>query len=206
MNIAIVTFDGFNEIDSFVALNILNRVKRPDWKAEIVCPTASVVSMNGVRVYSQRPFTFVNEADGVLIGSGTRTQEIIQDQPLMSALHLDPHKQLVSSQCSGALVLSHLGFLNGRPACTDLSTRPVLEEMGIRVLDQPFYADGNIAMAGGCLAAQYLAAWFILQGVGQDAAAEALAYVAPVGQKEEYVKKALETISRGTDSTKPVLT
>jgi hypothetical protein len=33
MRIAILTFDGFNEIDSFVALNLLNRVKRPGWQA-----------------------------------------------------------------------------------------------------------------------------------------------------------------------------
>ncbi len=33
MRIAILTFDGFNEIDSFVALNILNRVRREGWNS-----------------------------------------------------------------------------------------------------------------------------------------------------------------------------
>ena len=32
MHIAILTFDGFNELDSFIALGILNRVKRPGWR------------------------------------------------------------------------------------------------------------------------------------------------------------------------------
>jgi hypothetical protein len=40
MRIAVLTFDGFNEIDSFVASNILNRVK--GWSAQICArPTRS---------------------------------------------------------------------------------------------------------------------------------------------------------------------
>ena len=35
MRIAVLTFDGFNEIDSFVASYVLNRVRRPDFKAAI---------------------------------------------------------------------------------------------------------------------------------------------------------------------------
>jgi peptidoglycan/LPS O-acetylase OafA/YrhL len=34
-----------------------------------------------------------------------------------------------------------------------------LEAAGVRVLDQPFYAHGNVASAGGCLAATYLVSW-----------------------------------------------
>jgi hypothetical protein len=47
MRIAVITCDGFNEIDSFVAFHILNRVD--GFKAEITCPTPQVVSRNGVR-------------------------------------------------------------------------------------------------------------------------------------------------------------
>ncbi len=50
MHIAILTFDGFNELGSFIASGILNRVKSSDWKVPIACPTESVRSMNGVEV------------------------------------------------------------------------------------------------------------------------------------------------------------
>ena len=33
MKIAILTFEGFNEIDSFVVLNLLNRLSNRGWKA-----------------------------------------------------------------------------------------------------------------------------------------------------------------------------
>ena len=62
------------------------------------------------------------------------------------------------------------------------------------MLDQPFYASGNVATAGGCLASQYLAAWVIARIDGPVAAAGALHYVAPVAEKDEYVSRALDNI------------
>lgn len=48
MQIAVLTFDGFNELDSFVAAAILNRLSVRGWKAHITAPTDEVTSMNGV--------------------------------------------------------------------------------------------------------------------------------------------------------------
>ncbi len=92
MKIAVLTFEGFNELDSFIASGRINRVKQP------------------------RP----------------------------GELRLDPSRQVIAAQCSGALVLAKLGLLAGVPACTDSMTRP----------------------------------WAVVH------------YVAPVGEKEEYVERA----------------
>jgi hypothetical protein len=54
VQIAVLTFDGFNELDSFVAAGILNRVKAKGWAAHITCPTPEVTSMNGVTIRRQR--------------------------------------------------------------------------------------------------------------------------------------------------------
>ena len=48
MHIAILTFEGFNELDSIIALGILNRIRKPDWRVSIACPAPRVRSMNGV--------------------------------------------------------------------------------------------------------------------------------------------------------------
>jgi transcriptional regulator GlxA family with amidase domain len=194
MQIAVVTFDGFNEIDSFVASHMLNRVQVAGWKAEIACPSETVRSMNGVRIAAQRPIEFANDADVVLIGSGRLTREIIVDDSIMSRLQLDPGRQLVGSQCSGALVLARLGLLDALPACTDASTRPHLEAAGVRVLDQSFYAAGNVATAGGCLSAQYLAAWVIWRLLGRDVLEEVFSYVAPVSEREQYVSRCVSVL------------
>ena len=63
------------------------------------------------------------------------------------------------------------------------------------MLNQPFFAKNNVATAGGCLASQYLAAWVIARLLGIKDAKSALSYVAPVGEKEEYVSRALRNIS-----------
>ena len=145
MHIAILTFEGFNELDSLIALGIL-------------------------------------------------TREIVRDRSIMGSLQFNPERQLLGAQCSGTLLLAKLGMLEGVPACTDLTTRPWVEEAGVSVLNRPFFAKGNVATAGGCLSSQYLAAWVIGRLVGAEAARSAIHYVAPVGEKDEYVSRAMRHI------------
>ncbi|BBF85793.1 ThiJ/PfpI family protein [Aquitalea magnusonii] len=194
MHIAILTFDGFNELDSLIALGILNRVKKTGWRVSIASPSATVASMNGVVLQSHIDLSAASLADAVIIGSGMKTREVAADAGLMSQLRLDPARQLLGAQCSGTLLLAKLGLLDGLPACTDLISKPWVEEAGVGVLDQPFYAKGNLATAGGCLASQYLAFWLIARLEGLEAARSALHYVAPVGEKEQYLQRAMENV------------
>jgi len=130
MRIAVLTFEGFNELDSFIAAAMINRVEKLE--ALIVCPPERVAA------------------------------------ELMSQLKLDPARQVIAAQCSGALVLAKLGLLGGVPACTDSKTKPWVEEAGVKVLEQPFVAHGNVATAGGCLGSHYLAAWGIARLAGWE--------------------------------------
>ncbi len=195
MQIAVLTFDGFNELDSFVAAAIMNRLHAIGWKAHITAPTPEVTSMNGVTVQRQKPLEFASEADAVLIGSGVKTREIAADALLLSRLTLDPSRQLIGAQCSGTLILAKLGLIGDLPACTDLTTKPWVIEAGVKVLDAPFVAHGTVATAGGCLASQYLATWMIGRLASVRDAEEALHYVAPVGEKELYVQRALAVVT-----------
>ncbi|MER7702421.1 DJ-1/PfpI family protein [Kitasatospora sp. NPDC097605] len=197
MQVAVVTFDGFNELDSFIASALINRCREDGLEAFITTPTPVIRSMNGVEVTGQRPIEFAAEADAVLIGSGIRTRDVVADDRLISMLPLDPTRQLIGSQCSGALVLARLGLLAGMPACTDRTSRPFVEAGGLTVLDAPFHAEGNIATAGGCLASQYLATWVITRTLGEGAARDVLDYVAPVGENRETVDRALHAIRTG---------
>lgn len=195
MHIAILTFDGFNELDSLIALGILNRVKLPGWRVSIASPSARVRSMNGVLLEAQASLQEASKADAVIVGSGALTREVVADAALMAQLRLDPSRQLLAAQCSGTLVLAKLGLLDSVPACTDLTTKPWVQAAGVDVLNQPFFAKGNVATAGGCLASQYLAAWVIARLVGVDEAESAIHYVAPVGEKEDYVARAMRNIT-----------
>lgn len=194
MQIAVLTFDGFNELDSFVAAAILNRLRGQGWAAHIAAPTPQVTSMNGVTIDRQKPLEFAAQADAVIIGSGIRTRDIAADAAMLGRIRLDPSRQLIGAQCSGTLLLAKLGLIGGLPACTDLTTKPWVIEAGVEVLDAPFVAHGNVATAGGCLASPYLAAWVIARLAGEAAAEEALHYVAPVGEKALYVDRAMAAV------------
>ncbi|MNT88315.1 hypothetical protein D3C72_2288580 [compost metagenome] len=61
-------------------------------------------------------------------------------------------------------------------------------------MDAPFVAHGNVATAGGCLTSQYLAAWMIARLATVQDAEEAIHYVAPVGEKAEYVARAMAAV------------
>ncbi|QTC86608.1 DJ-1/PfpI family protein [Brevundimonas pondensis] len=194
MQIAILTLDGFNELDSFIAAGILNRMKSQGWAAHITCPTPEATSMAGVTIQRQKPLDFLTEADAVLIGSGIRTRDYAADPAFLSQLKLDPSRQLVGAQCSGTLLLAKLNLIGDLPACTDLTTKPWVIEAGVKVVDAPFIAHGNVATAGGCLASQYLAAWMIARLATVKDAEDAIHYVAPVGEKAEYVARAMAAV------------
>ncbi|EIV8469543.1 DJ-1/PfpI family protein [Vibrio metoecus] len=194
MNIAVLTFDGFNELDSFIAAGILNRMKEFGWNVQITCPSEYVTSMNGVTIRAQQPLDFANKADAVLFGSGIFTRKIAQDDQLLSQLSLNSQRQLIGGQCSGTLLMSVLGLLDKVPACTDLTTKPWVIESGVKVLEQPFYAQGNIATAGGCLSSKYLATWVLCKLAGLGHAEVALHYVAPVGEKESTIKHCMSIV------------
>ncbi|MFE1955840.1 DJ-1/PfpI family protein [Streptomyces sp. NPDC059524] len=205
MHIAILTFEGYNELDSLIALGVLNRVRSEGWRVTIATPSPKVTSMNGVVVEQMSTLEDACAADAVIIGSGIATREVVEDPAIMSVLRgLDPARQLIAAQCSGALVLARLGLLDGVPACTDLTTRPWVVAAGIDVIDQPFHARDSVATAGGCLASPYLAAWIIARTRGVEAAASALHYVAPVGEKEEYVERALRNVTPYLPAAAPV--
>ncbi len=198
MRIAMVTFEGFTELDTFVTLSLLNRLSHLGWNAQIASPSAQVTSANGVTVTAQQPLEFANEADAVVFCSGIYNRAIAEDMgkkgALIDRLQLDPVRQYIGAQCSGSLLLARLGLLADAPACTDSSTKPWLIEAGVRVLDEPFHARGPVATAGGCLASQYLATWLMCRGAGEEAARQALSHAAPVGEKEVYVERVLARI------------
>lgn len=196
MHVAILTFQGFNELDSLVALGVLSRIRKPGWRVTLCCPEPEVTSMNGVIVRAQSSLEDARGADAVIVGSGLQTRAIVSDPSLLRRLSLDPSRQLIAAQCSGTLILAKLGLLGDVPACTDLTTKPWVQEAGVQVLNQPFVAHGNVATAGGCLASPYLAAWIIARAEGLEAARSALHYVAPVGEKEAFVQRAVKNIGR----------
>lgn len=198
MKIAILTFEGFNELDSLVAYGMLSRPRLLgdlDWSVSIASPTPRVTSMNGLTLEAQMDLQQASRADVVLVGSGMKTREVAATPSIMEQIQLDPSRQLIGAQCSGTFLLARLGLLERRTACTDSTSRPWVEEAGVQLLPQPFVANDNVATAGGCLASQYLSAWVLMRLSGVALARDVLHYFAPVGEKDEYVDRAMKHVT-----------
>jgi transcriptional regulator GlxA family with amidase domain len=195
MQIAVLTFEGYNELDSFVVAALLNRAGQ---QAFITTAAPRVKSMFGVEVEGQKPLEFANEADAVVVGSGPGTRLVLKQPEILDRLQLDSSRQMIASQCSGVLILERLGLVAaGQTVCTDLTNAERAREVGLIVSDQPFIAGGNVATAGGCLASQYIAAWIVERADGAKAARDIIWYAAPVGEKDVYADRALAAVGIG---------
>jgi len=196
MKISILTFQEFNELDSLIVYGILNHVKKSNWQINICSPDKNITSMNNLKINSHSDLSDIEKSDVVIVGSGMKTREIANDSNILNQIKLNPQKQIICSQCSGALILSKLSLLENIPVCTDLIHKKFVEESGVIVLDQPFYASGNIASAGGCLSSQYLAFFVISKILDIDNAIKAIYYFAPTGQKDIYVDMAISNVKK----------
>ncbi len=198
-HLAILTFDGFNELDSLIAYGMLSRITLlgdADWRVSIASPSPRVTSMNGLTIDAHIDLQQANQADAVIIGSGMKTREVANDTSILGQIRLNPEKQLIAAQCSGTFLLAKLGLIGNMPACTDLSSKPWVQAAGASIVNQAFFANGNLATAGGCMSAQYISAWILGRLKGIEIAKEVLHYFAPVGEKEAYVTRALANVEK----------
>jgi transcriptional regulator GlxA family with amidase domain len=181
MDIALIAFDGFTDIDLFLPWDLLHRVPAPAWGVRILGTAAEHRSSTGLAVATHGPVDEARHADAVLLASGQGTRALVADPDYLARLALDPACQLVGSMCSGALVLAALGLLTGRTATTYPTAAEALRAYGVTVVEEPFVRHGRVATAAGCLAAQQLVGWVIEELAGPAARELALRSIQPVG-------------------------
>lgn len=179
-HIAIVAFDQFTDIDVFLAWDLFNRVRDPQWQVQLVGTAPQHVSVNNLRIDMGADLTYANQADIVFFASGPGTRKLYKDQQYLSQLQLDPSRQLIGSMCSGSLILAALHLLPNGKATTYPTSRPELEAMGIEVQDADLVVDGNVATAAGCLAALDLVGWMLERHAGPELRDYVLNSVQPV--------------------------
>lgn len=182
MDIAIITFDDFTDLDLFILWDLLKRVEVPDWRVRFLGEAASHTSSTGVEVKMHGTLAEANGSDAVLFCSGRGSRRKMHDAEFLGAFQLDASRQLVGAIDSGALLLGALGLLKGRRATTYPSAelKRLLEGMGVEVVWQSFVREGNVATAAQCLAGQHLAGWVIETLAGAEQKEKALRSVAPL--------------------------
>lgn len=182
MNVSIIAFDDFTDIDVFFMWDLLKRVKAPGWEVQILGEQSHHTSTSGLTIPMHGHIEAANSADVVLFASGQGTRKKMKDEQFLGVFRLDPQRQMIGSMCSGALLLAALGLLEGKRATTYPTVKRLLEGFGVTVIEKPFVVEGNIATAAGCLAAQYLAGWVIERSQGRRMKEVVLKSIMPVGE------------------------
>lgn len=119
------------------------------------------------------------EADVVVVPGGGYTRRTgpgiwaeIDSGVLPRALAAAPRKRLViSSVCTGAVLLSAAGLTKGRPCTTHHGAKAYLEEQGGVVKNARVVDDGDLVTAGGITSGLELGLWLVKRELGSDAAA-----------------------------------
>lgn len=196
--LALITFEKFTDIDLFMMWDILGR-NRDDWQVRILGKQSEIRSSNGLLIQTHGRLEESNHADVVLFASGKEgVPAAISDPSFMGAFQLDPRRQLIGSICAGAIILARLGLLPEHRATTHPEARAALQAEGVELDDRPFASRGNVATAGGCLAALYLVGWVVERLFGTQKSLEALRPVLPAGQYGIYEKLVVSSIEQGS--------
>jgi transcriptional regulator GlxA family with amidase domain len=180
MKISIVMFDEFTDMDVFLMWDLLHRVDHPGWKIRLLGDAARHTSRTGIGIDAHGAVEEANTSDVVLFASGPGARKKIREPSYLARFKLNPDAQRIGSICSGALILAALGLLNGKRATTHPNVRHLLAEFPVEIVDEPFVLDGNVATAGGCLAAQELAGWIVEDALGKPVRDKMLAEIQPV--------------------------
>lgn len=188
MDIAVIAFDDFTDVDAFLPFDFFHRVTVPygagyegAWRVRLLADRPRITSYSGIAVETHGALAEASAADAVFVVSGDGSRAKIADSAFLGALRLDPARQVIGAIDSGALILAALGLLDGLSATTYPNVMPELEAMGVRTVDRPLVAHGNVATAGGCLASLDLCGWMVERLLSADAAAKVRASFAPNG-------------------------
>lgn len=186
MHIAVIAYEGFTDVDLFLPFDFFHRVKIPygadyrgDWTVRLLSDQARLTSYSGVEITAHGGLAEATAADAVFVVSGDGSRAKLADPVFMQSLRLDPARQIIGGIDSGALILAGLGLLNGLSGTTYPTIMHELEAMGVSPEKRPLVVHGNVATAGGCLAALDLCAWMVERLIGPDAAARVRASFAP---------------------------
>jgi transcriptional regulator GlxA family with amidase domain len=178
MQIDIIVFDGFDELDAIAPYEVLRTA------AELGAPIAvelvgahgpaTVTASHGARIAvdrgpSETAGMVIVPGGGYFHGSGIRTELELGELPrLVAAAHA--RGAIVGSVCTGAMLLAATGITAGRRMTTHHLAIDDLRASGAEVMGSRFVDDGDIVSAGGVTSGLDLALHLVERFAGAEIA------------------------------------
>lgn len=179
--IALVAYPGCTALDLIGPAQVLAGFAEasPDYEAVVVArtldplPTDAVLGLRASHTFAEVP----NPDVVVVPGGGTPTIQALTDTVLLEYLRqAGSSAQLMTSVCTGSLLLGAAGLLNGRRATTHWSAMDLLPEFGATPVSERWVEDGPILTAAG-VSAGIDAALHLVAKLGGETAAKAIQFL-----------------------------
>ena len=181
MNIQIVLFNGFDELDAIAPHEVWNMARdlKTDLEVQLVTLDGGkdVTASNGLRVQAQaqlgakRPDIVVVPGGGWITRSAAGAWAEAKRGALPAKLgELHREGVVMTSVCTGALLLAAAGLLKNRPATTNHGALDELAAAGAKVIRARVVDDGNVVTAGGITCGLDLTLWLVERFISAEAA------------------------------------
>lgn len=189
MRVAILLFDGFDELDGIGPFEVLRTAADmgADLQVELVTleEAAQVTASHGLRVHPDGPLG--GRPDVVIVPGGGWNDRAERGAwgeaqrgklpETLARLHREGTR--IATVCTGGMLAMRAGLTRGRPSVTHQSTIEELRAAGARVVEARVVDDGDLLTAGGVTAGLDLALWIVEREFGKalaDAVARELEY------------------------------
>ena len=155
MTIAVAIWDGVEELDVAGPYEVL-----ASWGAQsngnavhvyTVAERADEVRCaHGLRLLPDRTWSDVGEIDVLVLPGGNARPQAEDERVLDRVRGLGENGTLMTSVCTGALILAAAGLLEGRPATTHWSALDSLASYGVEVRPEARFVDtGKVVTSAG---------------------------------------------------------
>jgi len=148
--IGMVLYPNTTQLDLTAPYEVFSRI--PDVEMHVVSNTiASVKTDRGLTIVPDTTYDTCPSLDVLFIPGGPGQIKAQDDKALMDFIGKYGNKKdcLISSVCTGALLLGAAGLLRGKKATTHWTCLDVLPYMGAVAVDTPVVEDGNVITGAG---------------------------------------------------------
>ena len=185
MNVAIVCFDGVDELDAIGPFRVFAGAAAAGAPVTValvtVEPTDRITTSNGLRLGIDGTLADADPDLVVVPGGGWNARSESSawaeaERGTIPDAIVELHREGVplAAVCTGTMLLARAGLVEGRPATTHAGAIDDLEESGAVVVDARVVDDGDVVTAGGVSSGIDLALHVVAREFG-DAVATSVA-------------------------------
>jgi transcriptional regulator GlxA family with amidase domain len=193
INVGILLFDDVEVLDFAGPFEVFSRTRlQPGLESRRTYDTApfnvfvvaqqkkTILATGGLVVMPMYSFTDCPSIDLLVIPGGWGTRTLLEDQELLAWIKsMVSHALMVTSVCSGALLLAKAGLLEGKSATTHWGALDTLASLDptIKVEGDQRFVDSGVVTSAGVSAGIDMALYVVERLLGAEVATDTARYM-----------------------------